>query len=190
MSGVRLSLLALLLVLPQRALAGAYHGKVVDAGTGEPLGDAVAVVWWVKKPLVSMDGPEYFHDVKETVTDGAGEFSVDSGRRVDLNPFTYVRKPRFAVFKPGYQPLAPGFAATKDFKGFDDLRAQLQRGAVIRLVKLRREQDDSRKREAGLVTTPGDLSLGPDMPADRIPNVFRLINVERRRLGLDPIGGR
>ena len=41
--------------------------SVVDEETGKLLEGAVVVVIWHKKPMVSMDAPEYFHDAKEAL---------------------------------------------------------------------------------------------------------------------------
>src|ERR1043166_8866755 len=58
----------LLLVFISSSSVGAaptYRGKVVDAETGEPLEGAVFVIVWMKKPMVTMDGPRYFHNARE-----------------------------------------------------------------------------------------------------------------------------
>jgi hypothetical protein len=167
------------------SLAGAYHGKVIDADTSEPLSGAVVVVSWMKRPIVTMDGPVYFHDAKEALTDAQGFFSIDYRRRIDLNPFTCVERPMVIVFKPGYEPLAPGSPATKPFGSFDQLRRELLHGTVVKLPRLRPEQADWRKHPAGLVTDLGDVGLGGNTPRQRIPNLLRLIEIQRRRLGLD-----
>jgi len=185
MRSVRL-LLTLLLLVPHFAVAGAYHGQVVDAATGEPLSDAVVVVWWYRRAIISMDGPFYFHDAKEAVTDDDGRFSLSCWRKPDLNPFTYVQAPSLGVFKPGYEPLAPGFSRNKGLARYDDWRSELRKGAVIKLPKLRPEQEDWRRPhpERGLVTDPGVLGMIGDIPESKLPNLFRLINVERRQHGL------
>jgi hypothetical protein len=167
------------------SLAGAYHGKVIDADPGEPLSGAVAVVSWMRRPIVTMDGPAYFHDTKEALTNGEGLFSIDSRPRIDWNPFTYVPPPMVIVFKPGYEPLAPGSPVTKTFGSFDNLRRKLLRGTVLKLPRLRPEQTDWRKHPVGLVTDLADVGLGGNTPPQRIPNLLRLIEIQRRRLGLD-----
>jgi len=187
MRSVRL-LLTLLLLVPHFAVAGAYHGQVVDAATGEPLSDAVVVVWWYRRAIISMDGPFYFHDAKEAVTDDNGRFSLSCWRKPDLNPFTYVEAPSLIVFKPGYEPLAPGFSSAKGLTRYDDWRSELRDGAVIKLPKLRPEQDDWLSSKRGLVTDTGVLGMAGDIPEHKFSNLFRLINIERRRHGLEPIG--
>ena len=175
------------LLVPQLAAAGAYHGQVVDAATGAPLSDAVVVLWWVKAPIIHMDGPVYFHEAKEALTDGEGRFSLSPWRKPDLNPFTVVQTPHLIVFKPGYEPLCVGFWQGKGLT-YDDWRGDLRRGARLMLPRLRPEQDDPRSKVRGLVTGLGELGMAGDIREGRFPNLFRLINVDRRRHGLGPIG--
>jgi uncharacterized membrane protein len=72
-------LLSLMVLLwfgsPSIVSAETYHGKVVDAETGEPLKGAVVAVVWHKKPILAMGGINYFHNARETLTDSEGRFS-------------------------------------------------------------------------------------------------------------------
>jgi len=179
---------AALLLVPRLGAAGTYHGQVVDTATGEPLSDAVAVVEWVKRPIAYMDGEASFHDVKETVTDAQGYFAISCWRRVDWNPLTFVIAPRIIVYKPGYEPLAPAFTTRRGFSGFDDMRSQLRRGTVVRLSRLTPEQAERFAKVPGMITDVDQLGLASETPYERISELVRLINLERRRLGFGPIG--
>jgi hypothetical protein len=161
--------------------AETYRGKVVDADTGEPLEGAVFVVVWYKKPLITMDGPTDFHDAKEVLTDAKGEFSLDGSPAIDWNPFTSVSKsPAIAIFKPGYGPFPFGYVADVPIQ--ETKKALIKEGAVIKLPKLKTEQ------EMRKYTTPSDMLLSTSIPYDQIPNLIRLINIQRKNLGLQPIG--
>jgi len=50
----------------------------------------VVVVLWQKKPIICMDCPQYFHNVKEDVTDVNGGFYIDESRGINFNPLTRV----------------------------------------------------------------------------------------------------
>src|SRR5438552_10149675 len=66
---LRLGLLVVAMCVAGPAWAGSatatYHGTVVDAETGTPLQGASVTVVWVKRPVIAMDGPEYFHEARE-----------------------------------------------------------------------------------------------------------------------------
>ena len=68
------------------ASGGLYRGVVVDAETNERLAGVVVVVLWQKKPIVCMDCPRYFHNVKEDVTDTNGGFYIDDSPGINFNP--------------------------------------------------------------------------------------------------------
>jgi len=81
---------------------------VVDAETNERLAGVVVVVLWQKKPIICMDCPLYFHNVKEDVTDVNGGFYIDASPGINFNPFTRVVDPPSVIaYKPGYVPLVP-----------------------------------------------------------------------------------
>src|SRR5436309_3524558 len=96
---VRLSLALLLVAMwpaAQACAGGAaaiYHGTVVDEETGAPLQGTAVTVVWSRRPVVAMDGPEYFHEAREAVADAKGGFAVDVSPSRDWNPLTYVKQP-------------------------------------------------------------------------------------------------
>jgi hypothetical protein len=180
----------LLLVACSSSRGAAYHGKVVDAETGEPIEGAVVVVAWHKKPFLAMDGPQYFHNAREVLTDAGGKFSVDASPGIDWNPLTYVVKPPWiAIFKPGYGPFPIGHVREVSIE--ETKQTLLEKGAVIKLPRLRIE-DELRK-----YVSPSDLLFfstchpslpeGQCVPLERIPNLLRLTNVQAKTLGLQPL---
>ena len=183
-----------------RAAEPAYHGVVVDADTKVPLEGAVVVVIWYRKPLVSMDGPQYFHRAAEVLTDAEGRFSVNASPGIDWNPFTYVvKEPRTVVFKPGYGPFPVAHVSPRSVSRFGqahkldlaELNAELLNGTVVELPKLKTEE------EVRTFTKPGDMwfsfCVGASrfhcVPPERIPNFMRLINIQRKSANLDPFAG-
>ena len=159
--------------------AKTYHGQVVDEETGKPLEGAAVVVIWHKKPIVSMDAPEYFHDARETLTDGEGKFTLDASPAIDWNPFTVIKDPNIVIFQPGYEPFARLRTLTRQgFRGFEDVDTAFQKGAVIKLPKLK-NKDELRKFSSG-----GSLGISGDVPFVKVPNLVRLLNVQGKMAGL------
>jgi hypothetical protein len=148
----------------------------VDAETGQPLEGAVLVIVWDKKPFITMDGPEYFHSAKEVLTDAKGEFSVDGSPGIDLNPFTYITKnPSVAIFMPGYGPFPVGHV--KEMPLGEMIKAMTGVGAVIKLPKLKTQQEMRR------YTGPENLRISTGTPYEEIPNLIRLMNIQRKLAG-------
>ena len=180
-----------LLTLAPASYGGtAYHGTVVDSGTVAPLQGAVVVVVWHRKPIVTMDGPQYFHRAVEVLTDADGKFSVDASPGIDWNPFTHVLKePRITIFKPGFGPFPVAHVSPPRFVerfgqkyrvGLNELNEELLRGAVVALPKLK-TGDELRK-----FTDPAHMLISTLVPPENIPNLMRLIDVQRQSLGLQP----
>ena len=175
--------------------AAAYHGRVIDAETKAPVEGAVVTVIWYKKPLITMDGPLYFHNAKEVLTDSNGAFSVDASPGINWNPFTRRMTdpnlgrtdpddpgiyPTIVIFKPGYGPF-PGAQVAPSSEA-EAKRAMLREGAVVELPELKTRKDQIRF---------ADMCCGvydEIVPPQRIRNLLRLINIQRENLGLDPIG--
>jgi hypothetical protein len=127
-----------------------YKGRVIDAGTKEPIEGAAVVVYWYKEKAVLVDSYQKLKNVKETLTDENGEWKIrgPKGRKykevspllgiVSLLPFVYYTlTPDFIIFKPGYCSVpkkASLLAACKEMKyhGGDDYGF----GSTIELPRL------------------------------------------------------
>ncbi len=148
--------------------SGPYRGRVIDAQTRQPLaGAAVVAVWWWEGW-----GPghpsERLHDALEVVTGPDGEFLLP--QKTFFPPSGIVNEPYIVIYYPGY----------KDFLG--GRPAVPERGAgEPKLVELVRASGAERLRYAG---PPADVGGVPD---EKIPNLIRLVNQERRALGLQPV---
>lgn len=165
------------LVAPWETHADVYQGTVVDAETGEPLSDAVLVVVWWTAPYVRMDGPRYFHDAKETVTDSQGKFSVDVSPGIDWNPLTYIEsRPTIVIYKPGYRPLNGATAPALGFRNLIDLMDALKKGVTVKLPKLR-----SREEAMNYISV---TIVGTSVPYESIPNLVRLVNIQSKMAGV------
>lgn len=157
--------------------ADVYQGTVLDQETSEPLADAVLVVIWWTSPYVRMDGPRYFHDAKETLTDANGKFSLDITPKSNWNPFYFIEsRPTTIIYKPGYRPLTGSTASSMGFRTSTDLAEALRRGVVVELPKLK-PKDDVR-----MYLDP--ISLDANVPLESIPNLVRLINLQSKMVGV------
>ena len=175
------AILIVLALLGSCEASGIYRGVVVDAETNDRLPGVVVVVLWQKKPIICMDCPLYFHNVKEDVTDVNGGFYIDESRGINFNPLTrVVDAPSVIAFKPGYVPLVPWNTSLHGYPSDEGLAESLQHGALIRLTKAHSREEE--KRFDSLV----DLDIDMDTPHSRIPELMKALNAELRRLGLPP----
>jgi len=82
-----------------------YKGRVVDAETGQPIpGVVVLGVWYTKTPTPA-GSTSHFHDAKETVTDGKGEFTIPGK---GLKILSSVDPMDVLIFKAGYEHIGMG----------------------------------------------------------------------------------
>src|SRR5439155_24843672 len=117
------AILIVLALLGSCEASGIYRGVVVDAETTDRLPGVVVVVLWQKKPIICMDCPLYFHNVKEDVTDVNGGSYIDESRGINFNPLTrVVDAPSVIAFKPGYVPLVPWNTHCTDTRATKDSR--------------------------------------------------------------------
>jgi len=161
--------------------SGFYRGVVVDAETNERLAGVVVVVLWQKKPIICMDCPLYFHNVKEDVTDVNGGFYIDESRGINFNPLTrVVDAPSVIAFKPGYVPLVPWNTSLHGYPSDEGLAESMRHGALIRLTKAHSREEEKPFSDLG------HLDINMDTPHALIPQLMKAMNTERKRLGLSP----
>ncbi|MBI2411992.1 MAG: hypothetical protein HYV24_02115 [Deltaproteobacteria bacterium] len=79
----------------------AFHGKVIDAETKEPIEGAVAVAIYNKKTIGIAESYTVIIDVKETLTDRNGEFHFPSYTTL-TQPLSWEYVTDFIIYKPGY----------------------------------------------------------------------------------------
>ena len=151
-----------------------YQGKVIDAETKEPLvGAVVLAIWYREAPGLGGHGPaEGYHDALEVLTDAQGAFTVPA--KTHLTAIGKIREPEFVIYYPGY-----GFYPRYQVRPQDDKEiaaAHEQRFFNVELPRLKTRQE----RLNILAGLPHD----PEVPDRKMPNSIRLMNEERRRLGL------
>jgi hypothetical protein len=183
---VGLILILLLIVILAQASERTYQGRVIDAETKEPIEGAVVVaVWWEQRGFF-FGSTERFKDVREALTDREGKWSIvglEGYERKLIPGFLQLigiwatKSPSFIVFKPGYCCWPEGFSidACKD-KIKPEGTGQIMEGKTIELPKLINREDRLR-------TLPGPVRAKGVSKKQK--EFIRLINEERRNLGLD-----
>ena len=157
------------------ACSEAYHGRAVDAVTGQPIQGAVIVVEWTKKAIVAMDGPMHVHKIVEGLTDAGGNFTVEACAGIDWNPVTFVNgHPLITIFEPGYSP----WPLRSDPLEPQDFERMLREGGTVKLLRPNGSEDVRR------FTTPTSVGLFAYPPPAHIPNLIRLLNIQRESIGM------
>ena len=163
-----------------------FHGKVIDYETREPIEGAVVVAYWDEGRATLAGQSTRLKDVKETLTDKNGEWSISGpeGRLNDPNPIFsfltgihYTQEPQFIIFKPGYCSWPEGFAidACKDKIRQSGIGTWVE-GGNIELPKLTDREDRIKAQSISIPAGEGALQ--------KLGELIRLINEERRNLGL------
>ena len=180
----------ILLLISMNADAGdvTYSGMVIDADTKEPIEGVVVVATWLKELTTSAKPVE---DVKETLTDGAGRWSllIPEGKIdkliLELLPFsgktiTEVAGPHFIVFKSGScsWPIFISICGEKMKPGKADefIKGDIT-NIIIELPKLT-SNEDRRNALPELIHGGREIYM-------KEPRFIKLINAERRYLGLE-----
>jgi hypothetical protein len=154
---------------------GPYHGRVVDAETGSPLAGAVVVAVWSRERVLPFQSSIVFHAVREVLTGSDGAWVLD-GRDVEARAPDRTLLPSFDVYYPGYAAITSGVFTRFGGSETGDMAA----GGTVRLPRLQ-TREDRRLRFPMIPATP--------KPFGDVPNLMRLINIERASLGLEPLYG-
>jgi len=151
---------------------GPYQGQLVDAETHQPLEGAVVLFYWDHDVYGSPGGPvSTFLKAKEILTDKEGRFYIPWFIGLSPSPFSIVRwQPGLTIFYPGYR-AEPGVVTPSDGKPFRD-------PTLIPMRKLT-TRDERIRAVRGLPPSR--------VPDQAMPNLIRLVNVERIALGLKPV---
>lgn len=117
---------------------GAYHGKVIDSKTREPIEGAVILGVWYKEYGTAGGPVSEYYDAHETVTDKNGEFTIKGmGPRL----MTHLEKMDIVIFKAGYQDVSASWWALKSIDMYWRDRVKWEgRKAIFPLEKWTVEQ--------------------------------------------------
>jgi hypothetical protein len=143
--------------------SGPYSGRVVDAETGQPIAGAAVITRWTREIPIAPHMPEQDWDVYETLSDANGEFTIP--HRTHFTAFGWIIDPMVVVYYPAYAPFRSA-----------DLHSETAVAITLKRLTDRTERVLNAGRPIG---TDG-------LPAEKTPNLIRLIDDERRELGLEP----
>ena len=155
--------------------SASYRGSVVDAETKQPLAGGVVLAVWYRETPVGAHGPaEDYHNALEVLTDANGKFVVPAKIHVTL--IGKILEPEFFVYFPGYASFPGPGARPANSEETDPAYAKREFSFELTRMKTR----EQRLR----ASTPSRVS---DVPDGKMPHLLRLVNEERRALGLQPI---
>jgi len=189
-------ILVMLIVVICFANTKTFRGRVVDADTKEPLEGTVVVASWYKESWIPLgETMVKLKDVKETLTDKNGKWSIRGPSGGGTNSLSYyfavagvfyhTREPEFIIFKPGYCSWPNGFHIDS-CKGRMDITGvkekKLGEGGTLEVPKLASRVDRTR---AQAIQEPVDEGVD-----GKLGQLHRLLNEERRTLGLGEINYR
>ena len=152
---------------------GPYSGKVMDAGTKEPIEGAAVLVVFFTEEYGPAGAITRFADAIETVTDKNGEFIIPAHRVTAFRPLQgWDKFGYFTIFKPGYgcYPESKGVSPM-----FEPNGTLPEKQHVI--IELPRLKTIAERRDAGLPTPSGSI------PFEKQIKLIELINQERLFLG-------
>ncbi len=167
---------------------GPWKGRIIDIETKEPLEGAVILAVWQRAYATPTGLATYFYEAKEVLTDKNGRFELSSYRPINLLPIiSSIRGPLFTIFKPGYgsgvsDQMLEGYLTDKGQEihaGTIDGKWYRFKPGVIELPKLI-------SREERLKFLPGSSDPFRDH-FDKKANYMKILNTERKALGLDPV---
>ncbi len=169
--------------------AKTFNGRVVDADTKEPIEGAAVVVYWYEASWIPLgEWIVRLKDVKETLTDKNGEWTIKGPAGSGANSLAYhtalagvtfyTRKPGFIVFKPSYCSWPNGFSIDA-CNGRMHITGHKEKimgeGGTLELPKLTAREDRLR-------TLPGPIAGKGTL--EKQTEFIKLINQESRNLGL------
>lgn len=166
--------------------AGSWKGKVIDIETKEPLEGAVVLAVWERVYRTPTGGNSYFYEAKEVLTDKDGKFEIPAYTPINLLPIiSYMRGPSFTIFNPGYGSLRMGLGEylTGETSNVEEFELS---GKKYKVAPGLIELPPLKTREERLDKLPLGLTYY-DETVKKAKNYMRLLNIERRELGLDPI---
>ena len=192
---IGLILILLLIVMFVHASDRTYQGRVIDAETKEPIEGAVVVVSWWEEKGAFLGSLERLKDVKETLTDRDGKWSIIGpesdkekivrGMLSAIAIIWAIRDPGFIIFKPGYCSWPEGFS-TDAYK--DKIKpggsGQITEGKTIELPRLTNREDRLKAFNLGPIRSSSDDPKIKKKFLKKQLEYLRLLDEENRNLGL------
>jgi hypothetical protein len=175
-----LPVLAILAFLSLTALFhgfGPYHGRVVDAITGEPLAGAVILVRFETCTYQGGEIVNRFADAVETATDQNGNFSIPSHRVFLFRPLhQWLPEGMVLVCQPGYGCFPKFKGSTVEGKTVSTLPENER--ATVRLPRL--ETPAQRKENLSYI-------YAPRVPEEKMPRLLQMKRIETNQVNRGPV---
>jgi hypothetical protein len=147
---------------------GPFRGRMVDVETGQGIPGAVVLAIWLEKVPTPIETHTRFYDAREVLTGPDGTFEIP--RRPP--PFF-----TFRILEPTFKVFAPGYAEDR-WVVTPSTGQALVDPTVIEMRRLRTREELRQKSR----------SRPSQVPDDHMPEFVRAINIERKMLGMDPVG--
>ncbi len=178
----------LLIIISTSDRITTFRGKLIDADTKKSIEGAVVVASWDEERVVVAEGGTRLKDVRESLTDKNGEWTIKGPRgRIRGNFISLVsfftgiyitQPPRFIIFKPGYCSWPQGFYVESCKRNLifelDSMgHYKVGDGETIGLPILRNRQDRTKNLP------------GPTDGREKQKEFIKLINEECRYLNLE-----
>ncbi|MDA8241684.1 MAG: carboxypeptidase-like regulatory domain-containing protein [Nitrospiraceae bacterium] len=176
-----------------------FKGKVIDAETKEPIEGAVVVVIYYKE---NFGGPGGGYTTvvkaKETLTDKRGEFFFPSYTTL-IQPLSAEDYSKFIIYKPGYDtfPARGTMLAGLGLDGIETFFSKpigsegelevMIKGGFFKKVKVKFGIAELPKVKTAEEWFNAQPSTPPDIRSKELPLLFKAINEERRRHGMEEI---
>jgi hypothetical protein len=197
---VLLLILAILAAVPVLAggwlvyYDGPYTGKVIDAETGQPIEGAAVLGIWRLEVYGGMEVQLKYLGAREAVTDKDGYFDVPKVVGFYWWPLARLGKPRFTIFKPGYDSYPPSLPIITPLFTEEDYQRRLEyqikylteiNTRQINIIRL--NTSDGQQERKWVVTNITLVSIQDNERYKRAKNMINAINLERLKFGLQPI---
>ncbi len=163
----------------QLLAGGPYKGRVIDADTKKPLEGAVVLAVWQRVSPGIVQRAYGFLDAEEVLTDNNGRFVVGKRSPTTWIPGTWVYGPNITIFYPGYG-FYPRYHVSPPMplRGTETMLEMMENKEVVFELPRLKTIDERVKVQRGVISS--------DVPDEKMPNLIRLLNFERQRLGFEP----
>ena len=160
-----------------RGPQGAYHGRVMDVVTSQPVTGALVLIFW-DAPAPAIYGLRWVVVLRELLTDSAGEFFLDASE-IENGLLPEVFPPRVVIYKSGYT-IFPKEVSTRIGEPAARFSGQ---GETVWVRSLSRP-DDRIEAFNTFVVILNRLKFARETP---IPESMRVIKEELDYFGIKPV---
>jgi len=168
---------------------GPFKGKIIDAETKEPIEGAIIVAQYHVMALYVVGWRSDLKDIREALTDSKGEFYLPTVTML-MSPTSFGDDTSFLIWKPGYKYRESwgGYFFTKEPGTIENRPTHTDKGLELKPTRLGIVEltpvKTMEERLKSMPTRVGDEEYDPGYKKEK--NLVKLINAERKFLGLEP----